>query len=122
MRKTRKTHLEPIQSVCSGALAGAISASITTPLDVVKTRLMPQLHGEAVNKAAAAMYSGVTATVKQILKEEGWVGLSRGMGPRVVHSACFSVLGYFAFETARLAVMQEYRKRKKLYEVPNSPT
>ncbi|KAB1202374.1 Protein MITOFERRINLIKE 1, chloroplastic [Morella rubra] len=122
MRKTRKTHLEPIQSVCCGALAGAISASITTPLDVVKTRLMTQLHGEAVNKAAAAMYSGVTATVKQILKEEGWVGLSRGMGPRVVHSACFSALGYFAFETARLAVMQEYLKRKELCEVPDSPT
>ncbi|KAE8100445.1 hypothetical protein FH972_018342 [Carpinus fangiana] len=118
LRRTGKAHLEPVQSVCCGALAGAISASITTPLDVVKTRLMTQLHGgDAVNKVAAAMYSGVAATVKQILKEEGWVGLSRGMGPRVVHSACFSALGYFAFETARIAVLQQYLKRKELPEV-----
>ncbi|KAH7568032.1 hypothetical protein ACOSP7_009617 [Xanthoceras sorbifolium] len=117
LSRTKKDHLEPIQSVCCGALAGAISASITTPLDVVKTRLMTQVHGEAVNKVAAVMYSGVTATVRQILKEEGWVGLTRGMGPRVVHSACFSALGYFAFETARLTILQQYLKQKELAEV-----
>jgi len=39
------------------------------------------------------------------------------MGPRVVHSACFSALGYFAFETARLAVLQQYLKRKELPKV-----
>lgn len=114
LNKTKNDHLEPIQSVCCGALAGAISASITTPLDVVKTRLMTQIHGDAANKVAAVMYSGITSTVKQILKEEGWVGLTRGMGPRVVHSACFSAIGYFAFETARLMVLQQYLKRKEL--------
>ncbi|XVF37134.1 hypothetical protein REPUB_Repub19eG0119600 [Reevesia pubescens] len=110
LSKTNQTNLEPIQSVCCGALAGAISASVTTPLDVVKTRLMTQVHG---NKVAAAMYSGVNATVKQILKEEGWIGLTRGMGPRVVHSACFSALGYFAFETARLTILHQYLKHKE---------
>ncbi|CAI9096956.1 OLC1v1033231C1 [Oldenlandia corymbosa var. corymbosa] len=114
LRKTDQLHLEPFQSVCCGALAGAISASLTTPLDVVKTRLMTQAQGEAVNKVAAAMYTGVSATVKQILKEEGWVGFTRGMGPRVVHSACFSAIGYFAFETARLTILHEYLKRKEL--------
>ncbi|KAI4352956.1 hypothetical protein L6164_007159 [Bauhinia variegata] len=118
LRRTEQSHLEPIQSVFCGALAGAISASLTTPLDVVKTRLMTQVHGEA----AAAMYSGVSATVKQILKEEGWVGLTRGMGPRVVHSACFSALGYFAFETARLAILQRYLKKKELDEMFVSPS
>lgn len=121
LSKTKKGHLEPIQSVCCGALAGAISASLTTPLDVVKTRLMTQVHGEAVNKVSAVMYSGVAATVRQILKEEGWVGLTRGMAPRVIHSACFSALGYFAFETARLMVMQQYMKRKELAEANVAP-
>ncbi|XAR49638.1 hypothetical protein NMG60_11032903 [Bertholletia excelsa] len=113
LSRTNKPYLEPIQSVCCGALAGAISASVTTPLDVVKTRLMTQVHGEAINKVAAVMYSGVSATVKQILKEEGWVGLSRGMGPRVLHSACFSAIGYFAFETARLTILSQYLKQKE---------
>ena len=120
LSRTKQTNLEPIQSVCCGALAGAISASLTTPLDAVKTRLMTQVHG---NKVAAAMYSGVNATVKQILKEEGWIGLTRGMGPRVVHSACFSALGYFAFETARLTILHQYlkHKEKKLSEINVAP-
>ncbi|KAI3464665.1 hypothetical protein Pfo_021328 [Paulownia fortunei] len=117
LRETKKANLEPFQSVCCGALAGAISASLTTPLDVVKTRLMTQAHGEAVNKVAAAMYDGVSATIKQILKEEGWVGFTRGMGPRVFYSACFSAIGYFAFETARLTILNQYLKRKELEDV-----
>ncbi|RYR56070.1 hypothetical protein Ahy_A05g021873 isoform D [Arachis hypogaea] len=83
---------------------------------------MTQVHGDAVNKAAAVVYGGVSATVKQILKEEGWVGLTRGMGPRVLHSACFSALGYFAFETARLTILQQYLRQKELSEVPASPS
>ncbi|KAK7270929.1 hypothetical protein RJT34_26457 [Clitoria ternatea] len=120
LRKSKKAYLEPVQSVFCGALAGAISASLTTPLDVVKTRLMTQVRGEGVSKIAAVMYDGVSATVKQILKEEGWVGLTRGMGPRVLHSACFSALGYFAFETARLSILREYLRRKELSEAEMS--
>ncbi|KAF5942451.1 hypothetical protein HYC85_020093 [Camellia sinensis] len=117
LSRTKQANLEPFQSVCCGALAGAISASLTTPLDVVKTRLMTQVHGDAVNKVAATMYSGVRATVKQILKEEGWVGLTHGMGPRITHSACFSALGYFAFETARLTILDQYLKHKESAEL-----
>lgn len=121
--RTKQAHLEPVQSVCCGALAGAISASLTTPLDVVKTRLMTQGHGEAVNKVAAAMVTGVSATVKQILKEEGWVGLTRGMGPRVLYSACFSAIGYFAFETAKVSILNQYINQKEISsEISAAPT
>ncbi|KAM1789965.1 hypothetical protein ACFX12_034071 [Malus domestica] len=109
LSKTKQTNLEPIQSVVCGALAGAISASITTPLDVVKTRLM-----------TGARQGGVSGTVKQIITEEGWVGFTRGVGPRVLHSACFSALGYFAFETARLAILNQYIRRKELQQMQES--
>ncbi|KAK9096392.1 hypothetical protein Sjap_021889 [Stephania japonica] len=121
LRSTGKANLEPFQSVICGALAGAISASLTTPLDVIKTRLMTQVHGEAKVRVSSSVYGGVSETVKQILREEGWVGLTRGMGPRVVHSACFAALGYFAFETARLVLLHQYLQRKEVYEVVGSP-
>ena len=103
--RTGKGHLEPVESVCCGALAGAISASLTTPLDVVKTRLMTQVQGQGGTK--------IMETVGQILMEEGWMGFMRGIGPRVLHSACFAALGYFAFETARLAILNQYIERRK---------
>ncbi|KAJ0085064.1 hypothetical protein Patl1_08104 [Pistacia atlantica] len=99
----------------AGAMGNIVSSAIMVPKELITQRI------EAVNKVAAVMYSGVAATVRQILKEEGWVGLTRGMAPRVVHSACFSALGYFAFETARLMVMQQYLKRKELAEVNVAP-
>jgi solute carrier family 25 S-adenosylmethionine transporter 26 len=37
LRESEKETLEPWQSVLSGAMAGALSAAVTTPLDVVKT-------------------------------------------------------------------------------------
>lgn len=122
MTRTKKNNLEPLESVCCGALAGAISACLTTPLDVVKTRLMTQFHGDAMNKVSAAMYSGVSATIRQILRDEGWVGLTSGMGPRVVHSACFSALGYFAFETAKMALLKQYLKPQRVGEMNVAPT
>lgn len=109
LSRTKRASLKPFQSIFCGALAGAISASLTTPLDVVKTRLMTQ----GMSRTSVEVYSGFSPTVKQILMEEGWVGFTRGMGPRVLHSACFSALGYFAFETARLTILDQYLKRKK---------
>ncbi|XP_020575922.1 protein MITOFERRINLIKE 1, chloroplastic [Phalaenopsis equestris] len=105
LRTTGNAYLEPAQSVVCGALAGGISASLTTPLDVLKTRLMTQTHGEATKK--------ISETLRQILMEEGWAGLARGIGPRVLHSACFSAIGYFAFETARLAILHQYVQHKE---------
>ncbi|KAJ0976625.1 hypothetical protein J5N97_012099 [Dioscorea zingiberensis] len=104
LSRTGKSHLEPLQSVCCGALAGAISASLTTPLDVVKTRLMTQARGETGNK--------ISVVVRQIMAEEGLAGFARGIGPRVLHSACFAALGYCAFETARLTIHQYVQQRQ----------
>ncbi|XP_006582659.1 protein MITOFERRINLIKE 1, chloroplastic-like [Glycine max] len=78
--------------------------------------LMQSVQGNGVIKVVAVMYDGVSATMKRILKEEGQVGLTRVMGPRVLHNACFLALGYFAFETTRHLILREYLRRKELGE------
>jgi hypothetical protein len=55
-----------------------------------------------LGKVVAVMYGAVMGMIGEILKEEVGVGFTRGMGPRVLHSACFLALSYFAFETARM--------------------
>ena len=49
----------------------------------------------------------------RIWVEEGARGLTRGMAPRVVYSACFSAVGFLSFETVRMALL---RARQRRYE------
>jgi solute carrier family 25 S-adenosylmethionine transporter 26 len=63
-----------------GSVAAAVAAGFTTPLDVLKTRIMLQrrVHGEA-----RARGMQVIGLFSQIRREEGMRGLFRGFGPRV---------------------------------------
>ena len=46
-----------------GAAAGAVTGLLTTPLDVIKTRLMTQ--------GASARYAGIADCARRIAAEEG---------------------------------------------------
>ncbi|CAM6093679.1 unnamed protein product [Calypogeia fissa] len=135
LKYTGKNSLEPWQSVFSGAMAGAISGALTTPLDVVKTRLMTQAKKEIMGtvaegtaaaelraKIAASSYKGISSTLKKIWVEEGWVGLTKGVGPRLLHSALFSALGYFAFETTRVKLVKRHMAKLKSSETESQPS
>lgn len=58
-----RTELKPIETSIIGALAGAVTGLATTPLDVIKTRLMTQ--GES------GRYKGIVDCARRIYREEG---------------------------------------------------
>ena len=58
-----RTELKPAETSVIGALAGAVTGLATTPLDVIKTRLMTQ--GER------GQYKGIVDCARQIYREEG---------------------------------------------------
>jgi solute carrier family 25 S-adenosylmethionine transporter 26 len=70
---TNRTQVSAGESAVCGSVAGAIAAGITTPLDVLKTRLML-----AREKVPA---STMLAT---ILRESGPRAFFRGIGPRIM--------------------------------------
>lgn len=59
----------------SAAMAGGVSAIVTTPLDTIKTRLQV-LEGKENCRPT------INQTVKTLLKEGGWTACYRGLGPR----------------------------------------
>lgn len=61
----------------SAALAGGISALITMPLDTIKTRLQV-LDGEENGRRGPT----VAQTVRNLVREGGWMACYRGLGPR----------------------------------------
>jgi solute carrier family 25 S-adenosylmethionine transporter 26 len=59
-----------------GAAAGGITGVVTTPLDVLKTRLMTQ--------GAAGKYKGVFDAAVGIVRTEGWGAMMAGWQPRLL--------------------------------------
>ena len=80
-----------------GALAGGAAAAVTTPLDVVKTRLMTQSQGGPAHGA----YAGVADAFRRILREEGWRTLFAGVRPRVASIALGGGIFIGSFEEFR---------------------
>ncbi|CAO2183869.1 unnamed protein product [Urochloa humidicola] len=68
----------------AGGSAGVISATVLCPLDVIKTRL--QVYGLPSNLSSGAAPPGrvIISGFQQILKNEGFPGLYRGLSPTIV--------------------------------------
>ncbi|PGH36975.1 solute carrier family 25 (mitochondrial S-adenosylmethionine transporter), member 26 [[Emmonsia] crescens] len=92
-------------SALFGSLAGSVAAGLTTPLDVVKTRVMLARRGGSDNIR-------VRDVVRGIIKEEGFGAFWRGVGPRVawigVGGAVF--LGSYQFTSNMLQTRQAGKK------------
>ncbi|XP_022954457.1 solute carrier family 25 member 44-like isoform X2 [Cucurbita pepo subsp. pepo] len=71
-----------------GIIAGATASCITTPLDTIKTRL--QVMGD----------KGQTARqiVENLIAEDGWKGLYRGLGPRFFSMSAWGTSMILAYE------------------------
>ncbi|KAL0484077.1 solute carrier family 25 member [Acrasis kona] len=67
-----------LTSFASGALAGSLAATVTTPIDVVKTRIQSDANGVHIR---------MWDTAKQIHAEDGIKGFFRGYVPRMARVA-----------------------------------
>ncbi len=65
--------------LAAGAVAGVPTAVLTTPLDVVKTRLQAQSEGEG----AGPRYIDAWDCARRTVADEGWGALMSGAGARV---------------------------------------
>lgn len=83
------------ESALAGSMSGGIAAGLTTPLDVVKTRLM---LGKDVE---GREYKGMISTFRRIVNEEGPSKLLSGISPRVIWIGIGGFVFFGAYEKAR---------------------
>jgi solute carrier family 25 S-adenosylmethionine transporter 26 len=90
--------VRPYESALCGSVSGAFAAAVTTPLDVVKTRLM---LGSDVN---GVPYKGMFNTMSRIYTTEGGKALFSGIGPRVMWIAIGGgvFFGMYEFSKSKL--------------------
>lgn len=68
-----------------GSIAGAVGATAVYPIDLVKTRMQNQ-RSKVVGEL---LYKNSLDCFRKVVKNEGFVGLYRGLGPQLVVSLCF---------------------------------
>ncbi|KAA8498969.1 putative S-adenosylmethionine carrier 2, chloroplastic [Porphyridium purpureum] len=88
-RQDATTQLSPVEHVVAGAFAGMISSSITTPMDVCKTKFATGTNG---------LSRSVPALLVRIFREEGIAGLYVGSTSRILWAAFFSAIGFSSYE------------------------
>lgn len=79
----KKKDIEPWEGAMCGALASGISGAITTPIDVVKTRMMLGTDNNGVP------YTTMSNTCRRIYVEGGVYNLFSGLAPRT----CWLTIG-----------------------------
>ena len=88
-----------IKKLACGAIAGAVSRTVTAPVETVKTVLM--VSGDKYPNV------GPLGTGLRIVKHDGWKGLFRGNGVNVLRVAPSKAIELFAFDTMRKVLVNE---------------
>jgi hypothetical protein len=85
--------LHPSGHMLVGGASGALAASITMPLDTLKTRLQVA--------SAAGPVPNVGKVLAGIVREQGIAGLYKGLGPKVLQTALMSAVFFSCFECCK---------------------
>ena len=91
-----------MQGALCGSVSGAFAAAVTTPLDVIKTRLMLGDDG------AGGKYTGLINTGKRIVQEEGGAKLFSGIQPRVMWIGIGGFVFFGAYEQSKEFLMDRH--------------
>jgi len=93
--QAREKDVTPIQAAACGSVGGVVAAALTTPLDVVKTRMM------LGKDAAGVSYKGAGDVISRVIKEEGAAVLWSGVGPRTMWIGIGGFVFFGAYEGAK---------------------
>ncbi|KAI1762766.1 mitochondrial carrier [Hypoxylon sp. FL1150] len=87
--RRRKRNVTPTVAFFLGAIGKLFATSVTYPYITVKSQMHVAADGEK--------REGMTAAIRRVIKEEGYAGLYKGIGPKVTQSVLTAAF-LFAFK------------------------
>jgi len=103
-----KKDISPIDGAVCGAAATAIAQLVTTPLDVLRNRIMTEVSKDEVSSSKDLSY--IDRIVK-IAKEEGIEELFAGSTPRVAKACLSGAIQFATYEETKQKMAQFFIKR-----------
>ncbi|KAG1446695.1 hypothetical protein G6F46_010518 [Rhizopus delemar] len=92
---------DTIKHLVAGAVAGALSRTVVSPMERMK--ILFQVQGPQ----STAAYTGVWSTLGKIWKEEGFQGFMRGNGTNVIRMIPYSASQFAAYEQFKSLLMEQ---------------
>ncbi|KAL1515676.1 hypothetical protein AB1Y20_002293 [Prymnesium parvum] len=87
--------------VIAGAVAGVITAFLTTPIDLINTRLQTQMLNATVVDRTASNFTGIADAFLRIVKEEGAGSLMNGANARMAQYAHSGIIFFLIYEAVK---------------------
>lgn len=99
--------LPPTEGAVAGAASTAIAQFITTPLDVVRNRIMAQQEDKQLSESSTSKYM---EQLIQLGKDEGLPGLFAGASPRVGKALLSGAIQFATYEDTKQKISRIFAK------------
>jgi solute carrier family 25 (mitochondrial S-adenosylmethionine transporter), member 26 len=102
----------PAEGAVAGAVATAVAQYVTTPLDVVRNRVMAgqQQQERSPEKATMQRYAESLFT---LAREEGYNGLFAGASPRVGKAILSGAIQFATYEETKQELAKFFDRRRR---------
>lgn len=91
----------------AGALARVGSATVISPLELIRTKLQSQKQS----------YGELTNCIRSAVQSEGWRSLWRGLGPTLLRDVPFSAMYWYNYERTKSWLCERYNTREPTFTI-----
>lgn len=91
----------------AGAIARVGSATVISPLELIRTKLQSQKQS----------YRELSACIRSAVETEGWRSLWRGLGPTLLRDVPFSAMYWYNYEKSKSWLCERHNTREPTFTI-----